>query len=179
MTEVFEPVDATDRDLALGATGLLASLQRRRSARPLRTSTSPARWGPSPASADDTVLLAVGARVPRACARGRSASTWRRSTATSRPELPWPDPDGGWPPSRAHPWWATACCGGSSACSTSTATDEQETQVCDDLALRRGEPPPLDADRLASVPGPGLRGDAATTSSAPRAAGRRGSGRPC
>ncbi|WP_165821131.1 exodeoxyribonuclease V subunit alpha [Nocardioides gansuensis] len=154
MTELFEPVDAADRDLALSATGLLAVFNSAGvvTAADVHVARTLGRLGGEP---DDEVLLAVALT----CRAVRAGSVCLDlSTARDLPvalDLPWPEP-AAWARSvAASPLVALGVLRWDAGLLYLDRYHEQETQVLDDLSARAGstpahEPGLLDA-RLARV----------------------------
>ncbi|WP_439937880.1 exodeoxyribonuclease V subunit alpha [Nocardia sp. N13] len=146
MTDLFEPVDATDARLALGATGLLAHFN----AAGVLTSADvhvAAALGRLGRETDEQVLLAVALAV-RAVRAGSVALDL--ATVADPPDLPWP----------AAPGWAAAVAASPLVAAGLVRWDndllyldryhEQETQVVDDLLSRAATSPDHDPDRMAA-----------------------------
>ena len=147
MSEVFEPVDIHDRDLALGAAGALATFNRAGvlTAADVHVATNLGRLG---GETEASVLLAVALAV-RAVRHGSvclELATVAESLADL--DLPWPDPAE----------WSAAV--GRSPLLTAGVVHwehgllhldryhEQETQVLADLQSRQGNVGVVDADLL-------------------------------
>jgi exodeoxyribonuclease V alpha subunit len=146
MSDLFEPVDATDARLALGATGTLAVFN----AAGVLTSADvhvAAALGRLGRESDERVLLAVALAV-RAVRAGSVCVDL--TTVADPPDLPWPDVDE----------WAKAVADSPLVADGLVRWDndllyldryhEQETQVVDDLLSRAASAPPHDADRMAA-----------------------------
>jgi exodeoxyribonuclease V alpha subunit len=146
MTDLFEPVDATDARLALGATGLLAHFN----AAGVLTSADvhvAAALGRLGREADEQVLLAVALAVR--AVRGGSVAL-DLATVADPPDLPWP----------SAPGWAAAVAASPLVAAGLVRWDndllyldryhEQETQVVDDLLSRAATSPDHDPDRMAA-----------------------------
>jgi len=147
MSEVFAPVDAHDRDLALGARGVLADFNRAGvlTAADVHVATNLGRLG---GEADESVLLAVALAV-RAVRHG-SVCLELAGVAESLADLDlsWPEPEE----------WAAAV--GRSVLLTAGVVHwehgllhldryhEQETQVLADLQSRQGNVGVVDLDLL-------------------------------
>lgn len=144
MSDVFEPVDAQDARLALGADGLLASFN----AAGMVTSgdVHVARTlGELGGERDPSVLLAV-ALTSRAV---RSGSVCLDLAATTdlplRDVLPWPDAPAWEQAIAASPLVAQGVLRWERGLLYLDRYHEQETQVLDDLAARAGSSPPHEA----------------------------------
>ncbi len=146
MTDLFEPVDAMDARLALGATGLLAHFN----AAGVLTSADvhvAAALGRLGGEGDERVLLAIALAVR--AVRGGSVCV-DLSTVADPPDLAWPDP--------AH--WATAVAVSPLVAAGLVRWDndllyldryhEQEGQVVDDLLSRAATRPAHDPDLMAA-----------------------------
>ncbi|MCY4727977.1 exodeoxyribonuclease V subunit alpha [Nocardioides sp. STR2] len=140
MTDLFEPVDATDARLALGATGLLGAFNAAGvlTSADVHVASALGRLG---RESDERVLLAVALAVR--AVRGGSVCV-DLATVADPPDLPWPEAEE----------WSVAV-----AASTLVATGmvrwdndllyldryhEQETQVVDDLLSRAATTPDHD-----------------------------------
>lgn len=146
MTDLFEPVDATDARLALGATGLLADFNVAGvlTSADVHVATALGRLGREP---DEQVLLAVALAVR--AVRGGSVAL-DLATVADPPDLPWP----------AASEWAAAVAASPLVSAGLVRWDndllyldryhEQETQVVDDLLSRAAGTPPHDPDRMAA-----------------------------
>ena len=146
MTEVFEPVDATDRDLALGATGVLGQFN----AAGVLTAADihvARALGTLAGERDDTVLLAtaLACRALRAGSVCLDLATVDRDVA---PDLPWPDPEAWLPAVAASPLVAHGVLRWESGLLYLDRYHEQETQILRDLALRAQTSPPHDPDLM-------------------------------
>ena len=120
MTELFEPTDAADRRLALGATGVLRDFNEAGVLTAADVHVAP-RVGRLAGEADEPVLLAA-ALATRAVRHGSvCVDLAHRRGRRPRPGLA-PDRGVGRRGRRPARCVASGCCGGSTACSTSTAT---------------------------------------------------------
>lgn len=146
MTDLFEPVDATDARLALGATGLLAHFNTAGvlTSADVHIATALGRLG---RESDEQVLLAVALAVR--AVRGGSVAL-DLATVADPPELPWPSPAA----------WTAAVAGSPLVTAGLVRWDndllyldryhEQETQVVGDLLSRAGTAPEHDPARMAA-----------------------------
>jgi exodeoxyribonuclease V alpha subunit len=146
MTDLFEPVDATDARLALGAIGLLAHFNSAGvlTSADVHVANALGRLG---READERVLLAVALAVR--AVRGGSVCV-DLATVADQPDLPWPE---------AQEWARTVAV---SPLVTAGIVrwdndllyldryHEQESQVVDDLLTRAATGPPFDADLMAA-----------------------------
>ncbi|WP_374454302.1 exodeoxyribonuclease V subunit alpha [Nocardioides sp.] len=140
MTDLFEPVDATDARLALGATGLLAQFNVAGvlTSADVHVASALGRLG---RESDEQVLLAVALAVR--AVRGGSVAL-DLATVADPPDLPWPSATG----------WAEAVAGSPLVAAGLVRWDndllyldryhEQETQVVDDLLSRASTAPDHD-----------------------------------
>ncbi|MDR7252815.1 exodeoxyribonuclease V alpha subunit [Nocardioides sp. BE266] len=146
MTDLFEPVDATDARLALGATGLLAQFNVAGvlTSADVHVANALGRLG---RETDEQVLLAVALAVR--AVRGGSVAL-DLATVADPPDLPWPSADS----------WAAAVADSPLVASGLVRWDndllyldryhEQETQVVDDLLSRAATSPSYDAGLMAA-----------------------------
>ena len=148
MTDLFEPVDAADPDLALGAGGLLGAFN----AAGVLTSADVhvARTvGLVTGEADDTVLLAAAL----ACRAVRAGSVCLALADVDRdvaPDLPWPEPAAWEAAVATSPVVAAGVLRWEAGLLYLDRYHEQETQVLHDLAARAATVPPHDAELMAA-----------------------------
>lgn len=146
MSDVFEPVDATDARLALGATGLLRDLN----VAGVLTSADvhvAAALGRLGREADERVLLAVALAVR--AVRGGSVCL-DLSTVADPPDLPWPDADAWADAVAASPLVEAGLVRWENDLLYLDRYHEQETQVVDDLLARAATTPPHDPALMAA-----------------------------
>ncbi len=146
MSDVFEPVDATDARLALGATGLLRELNLAGvlTSADVHVAGALGRLG---GEADERVLLAVALAVR--AVRGGSVCL-DLSTVADPADLPWPEA-GAWAEAvAASPLVAQGLVRWDNDLLYLDRYHEQETQVVDDLLARAAADPPHDADLMAA-----------------------------
>jgi exodeoxyribonuclease V alpha subunit len=143
VTDLFEPVDTADRDLALRATGVLAAFNAAGVLTAADVHVARA-LGLVGQETDERVLLAAAL----ACRAVRSGSVCVDLAALDRdvaPDLPWPDPDEWAEAVAASPLVAAGVLRWESGLLYLDRYHEQETQVLEDLAARAGSVPPHDA----------------------------------
>jgi exodeoxyribonuclease V alpha subunit len=140
MSDLFEPVDATDARLALGATGLLGAFNAAGvlTSADVHVASALGRLG---RENDERVLLAVALAVR--AVRGGSVCV-DLTTVADPPDLPWPETDA----------WSAAVAASSLVAAGMVRWDndllyldryhEQETQVVDDLLSRAATEPDHD-----------------------------------
>ena len=149
MTDLFQPVDSADPDLALGATGLLGAFN---AAGVLTAADAHVARGLGlvVGETDETVLLAaaLACRAVRAGSVCLALADLDRAVA---PDLPWPE----------EAAWASAVAASPLVASGVLRWEaggllyldryhEQETQVLRDLAARAATVPPHDAELMAT-----------------------------
>lgn len=144
MSDLFEPVDATDARLALGATGLLGAFNTAGvlTSADVHVAAALGRLG---RETDERVLLAVALAVR--AVRGGSVCV-DLATVADPPDLPWPEADE----------WARAVATSPLVAAGLVRWDndllyldryhEQETQVVDDLLSRAATSPDHDPDLM-------------------------------
>jgi exodeoxyribonuclease V alpha subunit len=144
MSDLFEPIDATDARLALGATGLLGAFN----AAGVLTSADvhvAAALGRLGSEDDERVLLAVALAVR--AVRGGSVCV-DLATVADPPDLPWPSPDEWAPAVAASPLVAAGLVRWDHDLLYLDRYHEQETQVVDDLLARAATSPDHDPDLM-------------------------------
>ncbi|KQV63257.1 exodeoxyribonuclease V subunit alpha [Nocardioides sp. Root122] len=146
MTDLFEPVDATDARLALGATGLLAHFNAAGvlTSADVHVASALGRLG---RETDEQVLLAVALAVR--AVRGGSVAL-DLTTVADPPGLPWPD-QGAWTRAVADsPLVEMGLVRWDNDLLYLDRYHEQETQVVDDLLSRAATSPDHDAGLMAA-----------------------------
>ncbi|SEB88544.1 DNA helicase/exodeoxyribonuclease V, alpha subunit [Nocardioides exalbidus] len=140
MTDLFDPVDATDARLALGATGLLATFNRAGllTSADVHVASALGRLG---RETDDRVLLAVALAVR--AVRGGSVCV-DLATVADPPDLPWPEADGWAAAVAASPLVEAGLVRWDNDLLYLDRYHEQETQVVHDLLTRAASAPDHD-----------------------------------
>ena len=149
MTDLFEPVDAADRDLVVGATGLLGAFNAAGVITAADVHVARA-LGLIAGEHDDAVLLAAAL----ACRALRAGSVCLELSAVDReiaPDLPWPESDAWQGALAASPLVAQGVLRWEAGLLYLDRYHEQETQVLDDLAARAASTPRHDADLMAAT----------------------------
>ncbi len=147
MSDTFEPIDAHDRDLALAATGLLATFNAAGvvSAADVHVATTVGRLV---GEADETVLLAVALAV-RAVRHGSVCLDLVAVPASLADlDLPWPAPDAWRAAVSASPLLVAGVVHLEHGLVYLDRYHEQETQVLDDLRERGRSAPAVDGSLL-------------------------------
>lgn len=146
MSDVFDPVDATDARLALGATGLLRDLNLAGvlTSADVHVATALGRLG---READERVLLAVALAVR--AVRGGSVCL-DLSTVADPPDLPWPEADTWAAAVAASPLVEAGLVRWENDLLYLDRYHEQETQVVDDLLARAATTPAHDPALMAA-----------------------------
>ena len=149
MSDVFEPVDAHDRDLALAATGVLATFNTAGVLTAADVHVASA-LGRLVGESDEAVLLAVALAV-RAVRHG-SVCLDLAAVPGSLPDrdLPWPAPAGWASAVSASPLVAAEVVHLEHGLVYLDRYHEQETQVVDDLHARAATAPAVDAGLMES-----------------------------
>ena len=146
MTDLFEPVDATDARLALGATGLLAHFNAAGvlTSADVHVASALGRLG---RETDEQVLLAVALAVR--AVRGGSVAL-DLTTVADPEDLPWPEPDAWTRAVADSPLVATGLVRWDNDLLYLDRYHEQETQVVDDLLSRAATSPDHDPGLMAA-----------------------------
>lgn len=147
MSELFDPVDAHDRDLALGAPASLATLNAAGvlTSADVHVATTLGRLG---GEADPDVLLAVALTV-RAVRHGSVClDPVAVGAEIADLDLPHPTPESWRAAIERSPLRAAGLLHWEHDLLYLDRYHEQETQVLDDLAVRASDTPPYDADLL-------------------------------
>ncbi|MCF6378216.1 exodeoxyribonuclease V subunit alpha [Nocardioides KLBMP 9356] len=146
MTDLFEPVDATDARLALGATGLLADLNAAGvlTSADVHVALALGRLG---GEDDERVLLAVALAV-RAVRSGSVCVDL--ATVADPADLPWPDHDAWVAAVAASPLVGLGLVRWDNDLLYLDRYHEQETQVVDDLRARAATAPAVDGGLMES-----------------------------
>ncbi|WP_416955093.1 exodeoxyribonuclease V subunit alpha [Nocardioides sp. T5] len=144
MSDLFEPVDATDARLALGATGLLGAFNTAGvlTSADVHVAAALGRLG---REGDERVLLAVALAVR--AVRGGSVCVDLAMVADP-PDLPWPSPDEWAQAVAASPLVAAGLVRWDHDLLYLDRYHEQETQVVDDLLARAATSPDHDPDLM-------------------------------
>lgn len=146
MTDLFEPIDATDARLALGATGLLGyfNVAGVLTSADVHVAAALGRLG---RESDEHVLLAVALAVR--AVRGGSVCV-DLATVADPPDLPWPETDAWTRVVAASPLVADGLVRWDNDLLYLDRYHEQETQVVDDLLSRAASSPDHDPDLMRS-----------------------------
>lgn len=144
MTDLFEPIDATDARLALGATGLLGEFNTAGvlTSADVHVAAALGRLG---RESDERVLLAVALAVR--AVRGGSVCV-DLATVADPPDLPWPETDAWTRVVAASPLVAAGLVRWDHDLLYLDRYHEQETQVVDDLLSRAASSPDHDPDLM-------------------------------
>lgn len=145
MTEVFEPVDSSDRDLALRAEGLLGVANRAGlvSAADVHVAST---LGGLAGEADERVLFA--AALACRAVRAGSVCVSLAEVDTGAADLPWPESEAWTAAVAASPLVKAGLLRWESDLLYLDRYHQQETQVLDDLAARAGYAPVVDEPLL-------------------------------
>ncbi|MBM7510896.1 exodeoxyribonuclease V alpha subunit [Nocardioides cavernae] len=140
MTDLFEPIDATDARLALGATGLLGAFNAAGvlTSADVHVASALGRLG---RESDERVLLAVALAVR--AVRGGSVCV-DLATVADPPDLPWPEADDWSSAVAASPLVTAGLVRWDNDLLYLDRYHEQETQVVDDLLSRAATAPDHD-----------------------------------
>ena len=140
MTDLFEPIDATDARLALGATGLLGAFNAAGvlTSADVHVASALGRLG---RESDERVLLAVALAVR--AVRGGSVCV-DLATVADPPDLPWPEADDWSHAVAASPLVTAGLVRWDNDLLYLDRYHEQETQVVDDLLSRAATAPDHD-----------------------------------